>query len=397
LAALALSVSAVPARAAEYTTTPGPTRAEAAFDVSYRGTGTYRTDFHATPPNPGGNPDTNDAHDTSTQRWSVKFRRILVVPACGLPGAGGADPCSKLEPLDGARGPTTVTGRVRHTHADGLYPELDRSVSCRLRASPSRRRLLDVSVTPRWIAASQSIGVTVSSPVATALSLFPAGCPGEGDSIDRILDFYATPGFSFAPGFGSERWFASRQVIIGVREFHRSKTITIPLRDSRAGRPPRDCAVNDPAFERCRTGGSWDGVLTLRAAAAPKVPAAPHAEPGVRPPQAGIYSGRTAERRKLTLLVSGRSIDIVAFAFGCGKASARTSLNDLRLTKAPNGYRFAIRAHGIVSFSDDRVDENAAIDLDGRFSRTGRSVTGRLRVKAPGCTDTGRLGWRARR
>ena len=51
----------------------------------------------------------------------------------------------------------------------------------------------------------------------------------------------------------------------------------------------------------------------------------------------------------------------------------RTSLNSIKLKKTPKGYAFAIKAHGIVSYSDNQDDENGAIDISGRFSRTGRA------------------------
>src|SRR4051812_5487903 len=101
--ALALLSAAAPAAVAAgpgYSTTPGPNRPDARFAVSYAGKGSYATTFHATPPNPGGKPDTNDAHDTSKQTWDLKFRSKLSVPTCGPPAAGfGDDPCASLSGL----------------------------------------------------------------------------------------------------------------------------------------------------------------------------------------------------------------------------------------------------------------------------------------------------------
>jgi hypothetical protein len=259
------STSASPVASKPYSTQPGPSRPEARFVVTYKGKGTYSTVFHATPPNDGGKPDTNDAHDTSEQTWGVKFSRAIVIPACGQPTDGSADPCAGLTGLSGASGPTSVTGRVDHKHVDGLYRQLDRTVKCRLRKSVSPRRLLDASLGVRYISESQSFAVSASNPVATALSLFPTQCPKQGDSIDRIYDFYATPGFSFADFYGPDRWFASREIVIPATVLHRSKTVTIPLRNTAAGTPPKHCARKDPSFERCRTGGSWHGVLTFTA------------------------------------------------------------------------------------------------------------------------------------
>jgi hypothetical protein len=269
LATLLLALAAAQSSAAPkkpYTTSPGPDRPDARFVASYDGSGSYRTRFHATPPNPGGKADKNDAWDSSKQAWSITFRKAVTVPTCGPPAAGfGDDPCDSLTGLTGAKGPTSLTGQVNHRHIDGLYRVLDRKVKCELSKRPSKKRLLDASVQMRYIPETKSIGVSASDPIATAVSLFPAQCPGQGDSIDRILDFYAMPGFSFAEAYGPERWFASKEVIIPARVFNQSSKLRIPLRDTTAGRPPKHCARPDPSFERCTTGGSWHGVLTLTA------------------------------------------------------------------------------------------------------------------------------------
>jgi hypothetical protein len=257
-----MPASAVAAKSA-YTATPGPAQADASFVATYRGAGTWATRFHAHPPNPGGKDDINDARDSSRQSWAIKYKGALAIPECGERPDGSGDPCASLVGVSGASGPTSITGRVNHNHVDGLYRQLDRKVKCRLRKRPSPRRRLDATITLRYIPESQSIGVRASSPLTTTATLFPYQCPQQGDSIDRILDFYAMPGFSFAPPWGPDRWFASREVLIPTRIFHRSSKIGIPLADTRGGRPPKDCAVNDPSFERCKTGGSWKGTLTL--------------------------------------------------------------------------------------------------------------------------------------
>jgi hypothetical protein len=265
--AVALLSAAAPAAIAAkpgYSTTPGPNRPDASFVVTYAGKGSYATTFHATPPNPGGKPDTNDAHDTSTQRWELKFRRRLAVPTCGQPSGFGEDPCTDLADLAGASGKTNMTGKVNHKHVDGLYKQLNRTVRCTLRKTPSPRRKHEVNLVTRYIPETDSIGVSVSDPMYTTLTFFPTQCPKQGDSIDRILDFYATPGFSFAEGWGPERWFASREVIIPSAVFHRSKQIKIPLHLTKAGTPPKHCARQNPSYEKCTTGGAWNGVVTLK-------------------------------------------------------------------------------------------------------------------------------------
>jgi hypothetical protein len=265
LVLLVLSQVAMGASSKPFTATPGPTRSEASFTARYEGSGSYKTRFHATPPNPGGKPDTNDAWDSSTQSWKITYRGPVTVHACGQPSDGSADPCASLTGPAHAKGSTELVGHVHHKHVDGLYRQFDRTVKCALRKRTSPRRVLDASIALRYIPETKSIGVTATDPITTAVSLFPAQCPKQGDSIDRILDFYAMPGFSFADGYGPDRFLTSREVVIPVDVFHRSATIKIPLHDTAAGRPPKHCAVHDPSFERCTTGGSWHGVLTLTA------------------------------------------------------------------------------------------------------------------------------------
>jgi hypothetical protein len=262
---LVVSQVATAAGKKPFTATPGPSRSSATFTARYEGSGAYKTRFHATPPNQGGKPDINDAWDSSAQKWKITYRGGVTVPACGPPADGSADPCASLSGPTTAKGTAELVGHVRHKHVDGLYRQLDRSVKCTLRKRPSTRRVLDASVVLRYIPETNSIGVTVTDPLATTESLFPGQCPKQGESIDRILDFYAMPGFSFSDAYGPARFFESREVVIPVAVFHRSAKIRIPLHGAAAGRPPKHCAVHDPSFERCTTGGSWHGVLTLTA------------------------------------------------------------------------------------------------------------------------------------
>jgi hypothetical protein len=396
MAALVMLPGAAASAKPRFTTVPGPSQANARFTVTYKGGGNFHTVFHATPPNPGHKSDTNDAHDTSTQTWDVKYRGALTVPACGQAADGSGDPCDALAGLTGLRGATKATGRVNHKHVDGIYRQLDRTVTCKLSESPSRHRVLDGSLNVRYIPDSQSIGISASDPVETALSLFPQQCPSQGDSIDRIADFYATPGFSFAQGFGPEVWFASREVVIPVSAFHHSKTIRVPLHDTPAGTPPRKCAVNNPEYERCRTGGAWNGVLTLKSGPAKASARVSAARVKYTAPKSGTYNGRAGSHRKLFFSLNGNSIDIFAFDFTCGNTTGRTSLNGITVKKTKKGYTFLLKAHGSVSYRDDHPDQNAAVQVSGRFGRSGRAAVGTLKVKTPRC-GTGTVDWSAKR
>jgi hypothetical protein len=266
LAAAAWLALAAPAAGAPYSAdSTGSKRASSSFAVGYAGTGSYKTVFHGEPPNPEGEADTNDARDSSAQTWDIRFRHPLVIPDCsGLTLDGGSE-CSEADGVSGARGRTAMTGKVDHRHVDGLYRQLDRRVSCRLRRATSARTNVAAAVTLRYLPDHDSFAIQARSPLTTVVENFPAQCPRQGDSIDRLLDFYAMPGFSFADGYGPERWFTSAEVVVPASVLHGSRRITIPLRDTAAGRPPRKCAVEDPSFERCRTGGTWRGILTLEA------------------------------------------------------------------------------------------------------------------------------------
>jgi hypothetical protein len=375
-----------------YSATAGSEAANPSFVVTYKGQGKYRTRFHAHPPNPDAKDDKNDASDSSTQAWDIKFGRTLTIPTCGAPAGGSADPCDSVTGIEGAHGPTGIAGRVNHKHVDGIYHQLDRTVKCRLAKRPSARRRLDATLAVRYLPESQSFGVRAGSPLVTAASLFPAQCPKQGDSIDRILDFYAMPGFSFAGGYGPDRWFSSREVLIPAAKFHDSSKIRIPFGNTPAGAPPRRCAVNDPSFERCTTGGEWSGTLTLTRRQASASAAGAAAK--VTAPKSGKWVGRPG---KIEMYVSGRSIQLAAFSFKCHATSGRTSLNSVPIKKTKRGYTFGIKAHGSVTYADGQPDQNGALEFSGRFSRTGKSAAGVLKAKTPRCGGTGRIEWRAHR
>jgi hypothetical protein len=271
-AALVAFVLAVPASTAAgasaashqsspaYTAHPGTYRDIARFNVTYSGSGSYRSTYHSEPPNPGGKHDTNDAHDSSNQRWALTFAP-LTVPGCGRPARSAADPCRLVRGIRGSKGTTVATGRVAHTHRDGLFPAQNRSERCRVRATPPGTRLA-AAIRLRYSPSAQTIAITALIPVGEALSSLPGACPGQGDSIDGLFDNYFSPGFSFDARYTPARWFKSQTVAIPMGILHRSASITIPLHQTPAGTPPRNCAVKSPS--RCTATGAWTGVLTLR-------------------------------------------------------------------------------------------------------------------------------------
>lgn len=111
----------------------------------------------------------------------------------------------------------------------------------------------------------------------------------------------------------------------------------------------------------------------------------------VRVPKSGTWSGP----RNTVMVVSGKTIDLLAFNFPCHKAKGRTSLNSIPLRKTKRGYKFSLSTHGNVTYSDDRPDQNGSIDMSGQFNRRGRKVAGRFQVVTKRCGSTGKLDWSA--
>jgi hypothetical protein len=262
LAALAAPAAAGAKRA--YTVTPGPLQEVGSFSASYKGAGAYHTAFAAHPSNPGGADDRNTARDRSRQAWRIRYDDRIDVPRC-TPAFGEFDPCAGIAGLDGARGATRMTGWVRHRHVDGLFSQLDATLRCRLRSGTTRADAVAASIGVRYDPATRKIGITAFNPMATAILLFQGFCSEMPDGIDRMYNFYAMPGFDFASAYGSDRWFASREVLIPAAAFRRARRIRIPLHVTSAGRSPAGCGLLNPSYERCHTGGTWKGVLTLRA------------------------------------------------------------------------------------------------------------------------------------
>lgn len=123
------------------------------------------------------------------------------------------------------------------------------------------------------------------------------------------------------------------------------------------------------------------------------VPSAANAT--VRPPRSGsVYNGAA---HHVTLQISGRSIEIIAFSFACGDTKGRISLNAIELKRGSTGYRFYSVTNGLVTYRDGEPDENAEVHIRGQFTPDARIVRGRFRVLSPRCGNTGRMRWRATR
>jgi hypothetical protein len=119
------------------------------------------------------------------------------------------------------------------------------------------------------------------------------------------------------------------------------------------------------------------------------------AEAKVRAPD-GDYTGP----RDMFLRVSEKRIEIMAFNFPCRKhpkAHGRTSLNDIALKKRDKGYKFSTKVYGIVSYSDEHVDQNGVTSINGQFGRKGGFVRGRFQSSTRYCGPTGKLDWKANR
>jgi hypothetical protein len=249
LAGCLLLAFAPPAAAARrvFSASPAPYRADPVFAIAYHGSGTWHTTYHSDPPNPGGAPDTNDAHDSSTQRWRLAFAQPAALRTGSLTTAAGTE---------------RATGSIDHTHVDGLFAFDDAAEQCTVSyATPAHSQAtMTLSLT---VHGDRFVAISAGDPMSAALGLLPQTCPADADPIDGMSSNYFTPGYSFALGWGPDPWFASQTVRIPLRIAHRARRIAVRLHETRAGTPPASCAVPAPSTERCSTGGAWSGELTL--------------------------------------------------------------------------------------------------------------------------------------
>jgi hypothetical protein len=256
--ALALAGGAAAYARAPYTVKPARYQPTVRFVMTYRGSGTWHTVYHSEPPDPGGAHDTNDAHDSSTQLWSLRFEHLLRLSSCHGPGG-----CVSAGSLEGATGTTGATGSINHTHLDGLYAFDNASERCLVGAVTPPPPQLQATVLVRYLPRRRAISLTALSPVDDVLTLLPVACPGQGDPLDGLADNYFSPGFSFASGYGPDRWFTSAPVVLPLAVLHRAARVAVHFSDTAAGTPPAACAVQQPSYETCGTGGSWTGTLEL--------------------------------------------------------------------------------------------------------------------------------------
>jgi hypothetical protein len=262
--AAGLVAGAAPARAAApYESIPGQQDPAPVFSVKYTGTSHTTTTYASQPPNEGGKADDNHVRDRSRQRWALTFPAGVAIPTCEV--AGADDPCAAVTGPTVADGKTSASGRIDHTHVDGLFRDLDSAAHCSVKARRVSRRNVSARIGVVFDPAQAAFVVTAYNPLIDALALLPPTCPGMGDSLDLILDNYFTPGFSFADGYGSDVWFTSASIAVPASVWHGSSRIRLRLGRTATGTPPRTCAVVNPSFEQCRTTGDWSGVLTFTA------------------------------------------------------------------------------------------------------------------------------------
>jgi hypothetical protein len=135
--------------------------------------------------------------------------------------------------------------------------------------------------------------------------------------------------------------------------------------------------------------------MALALVAALAVAMTASAEAKVKAPD-GDYTGP----RQLFMRVSDKTIEVMAFNFPCRKhpkAKGRTSLNAIALRKTSKGYKFSTKQYGIVTYSNDHVDQNGYTSISGQWGRKGGFVRGRFQSSTPYCGPTGKLDWKANR
>ena len=100
---------------------------------------------------------------------------------------------------------------------------------------------------------------------------------------------------------------------------------------------------------------------------------------------AGTYTGHA---ETFSMVVAGRSIQIVGFDFRCRGTTGRTSLSAIPIRRARGRWRFSIRTFGSVTYRDDHPDENARVRVSGRFTPTAGRGTARVDITSRHCGRT---------
>ncbi|MEA2450024.1 MAG: hypothetical protein QOG63_1956 [Thermoleophilaceae bacterium] len=177
---------------------------------------------------------------------------------------------------------------------------------------------------------------------------------------------------------------AARVSVRGVKLHRTPRGYTFGVHNRRA----------DVTGRFARTGTKARGEARLKSklcsSRAPASWTARHVKRPVKAPS-GQYGGKTDEQRDITLLASGRSIELASFAFACGAGEGRTNLNSVALRRTRHGYAFSIKSNGSVTYSDGQPDENAEVDLFGRFNPAASRAQGLIRVNSPHCGSTGQV------
>jgi hypothetical protein len=126
------------------------------------------------------------------------------------------------------------------------------------------------------------------------------------------------------------------------------------------------------------------------------VPAA--ASSPITKPGSGTYLGsvRDANHGEMSLLIGGKSIQLVSFRFACDGAAGAGGIEQIPMKKGKHGWRFRIYAYASIEYSDDGPPENAPVTIGGQFTPSGKRASGHLSVETSRCHPTD-VEWRVHR
>ena len=142
------------------------------------------------------------------------------------------------------------------------------------------------------------------------------------------------------------------------------------------------------------------GVSLALAAVAVGTPGAAGGAPAetarVKAPKRGQYIGATRRRLEASLFLGRRTIKRSVFEARCGIGTGRTSIGRVKLRRTKRGFRFTARRSRRITYNDGHAPETARVVVSGRFTRGGRKVRGRVRIRSRHCGRTGNARWLAR-